>query len=238
MKHSFNYNGKNSLKDFGAVIESYTVSSPVKKKILIDIPYASSNIDFSYILSDENIYEDRKITVDCSIVCKSREEMRDRVGKITTWLLETKGKQELMFSSEKSVYMAEVRDSIEYSPFDRACTFTITFTASPYRIGHCPEGTYKEWDCFNFNEDVLQESIFNLNKNSKNVELINVGRNIIPKIIVKGDNVNLKFNGYSTTLQAGEITNYNLVLKNGVNKITISSTGTAEIEFYWRKETL
>lgn len=238
MKHNFNYNGKNSLKDYGVVMESYSVSSPRKKKVLVDIPYASSDLDFSYMLNDENLYEDRVITVNCSIVCNSREEMKDRVSKITTWLLDTKGKQELLFSSEKTKYLAEVRESIEYSPFDRACTFTVTFTANPYRIGHCPEGSRKEWDCFNFNEDVLQESIFNLDNSSQNVELINVGRSLVPKIIVKGADVRILFNGYSTTVSEGEIYNYSLELKKGINKITISSTGKSNIEFYWRKETL
>lgn len=238
MNHNFTYNGKNSLKDFGVVIESYSITSPKKKKILVDIPYASSDLDFSYMLSDENLYEDRIISVDCSIVCVSRQEMRDRIGKITSWLLGTKGKQELKFSSEQITYQAEVREAIDYSPFDRACTFSINFTANPYRIGHCPEGSKKEWDCFNFNEDVLQESIFSLDKNSKNVELINVGRSLIPTIIVKGADVKVTLNGYSTTVSAGEVYNYNMLLKNGINKITISSTGQATIEFLWRKETL
>lgn len=238
MNHSFNYNGKNSL-DLGVVIESYTLSSPVKKKILVEVPYASSDIDFSYTLDTENIYQDRYITVNCSVVCKSREELRQRISQINTWLLETRGKQELTFSTERHIYLAEVRESIEYVPFDRACTFTIVFTANPYRQGHCLEGTYKEWDCFEFAVDVLQESIFNLTTTVKNVTLVNVGRKIVPSIKVTGGKVNITLNGYTTTLDAGTTTNYSLILRRGENKLNLSAvSGTSKIEFIWRKELL
>lgn len=236
MRHSFNYNGKNSL-DLGVVVDSYTLSSPRKKKILVEVPYTSSDLDFSYALDSENMYYDRYITIECSVVCKSKEELKQRISQINTWLLETRGKQELTFSNEKYIYMAEVRESIDYLPFDRACTFTILFTASPYRQGHCLEGTYKEWDCFEFAVDVLQESVFNLTTTPKNVTLINVGRKIVPQIKVTGGKVNITMNGYTTELATGTTTNYSLVLKNGENKLTISAvTGTAKIEFIWRKE--
>lgn len=238
MKHNFTYNGKNSL-DLGVVIDSYTITSPSKKKILVEVPYASSDLDFSYALDDENTYNDRYINVQCSVVCKSREELKQRVSQITTWLLETKGKQELTFSTEKHIYMAEVRESIEFAPFDRAAVFSIMFTVSPYRQGHCLEGTYKEWDCFEFAVDVLQESVFNLTTTPKNVTLINVGRKIVPQIKVSGGKVNITLNGYKVELDTGTTTNYSLLLKKGANDVVLSAvSGTAKVEFIWRKELL
>lgn len=238
MRYSFNYNGKNSL-DLGVVIDSYTITSPSKKKILIEVPYASSDLDFSYALDSENIYNDRFISVQCSVVCKSKEELKQRISQITTWLLDTRGKQELTFSNEKHIYLAEVRETIDFIPFDRAATFNILFTANPYRQGHCLEGTYKEWDCFEFAVDVLQESVFTLTTTPRNVTLVNVGRKIVPEIKVTGGKVNITLNGYTTELVTGTTTNYSLPLKNGENKLILSAvSGTAKIEFIWRKELL
>lgn len=233
------YNNKNSFTDFGLMIESYTISTPRKRKILIEVPYTNSSYDFSYALGDINCYEDRDIRIDFNFVGVSVNEARTRINKINNWLLDTKGKINLTFKNEVGLYyLAEVVDVIDYEFFDRAVKFTVLFTAYPFKTGHCYEGSLKEWDCFNFEEDVLQQSKFTLNNNSVNVNLINVGRELIPLIRVAGANATIIKNGITINLSAGDTTNYNFILKRGDNPFSISSNGSSIVEILWRKELL
>ena len=238
-RDSITFNNKNSFLDFNILMESYTISSPYKSKYTATIPFSSSSFDFTNILGEDNFYDDRDLKFVFSYVGTSKEEMRTKLSDITEWLLETRGKSELYIGNDTGMYyLAEVEEDIQFETFDRACTFTVFMKAKPFRYGHCLEGTYKEWDCFNFIEDVLQETVFNLYKETRDVIIHNVGRRVIPIIKVEGNAVEVNVNGFTTTLNAGTHKNYSIILNKGANNIKLKSTGTSKIEFEFRKEKL
>lgn len=238
-RDSITFNNKNSFKDLGLLLESFTVGTPKKKKMTATVPFANSEYDFSYILGDENYYEDRTLKFEFSFVTSSKEAMRSKISEVTEWLLESRGKQPLNIGIDKSMhYLAEVITDLNFEPFDRACKVTVIFNANPFRYGHCLEGTYKEWDCFNFLEDVLQESVFEVYTKEKLVTLYNVGRKLVPIIKVTGSNVTLTKDGFTTTLGEGDHKNYSISLDKGENTIKLKSAGTSTVEVTWRKEKL
>ena len=238
-RDSITYNNKNSFKDLGLLLESFTIGTPKKKKMTAVVPFTNSVYDFSYIFGEDNLYEERVLKFEFSYVAPSKEAMRTKISEISEWLLETKGKQPLYTGIDQSMhYLAEVTSDITFSPFDRGCNFSVTFTSNPFREGHCKEGTYLHWDCFNFEIDVMQESLFDLYNETKIVTLHNVGRRLIPRIKVEGSPIALSKDGFTTTLTEGEHKNYSISLDKGINTFTITSTGTSKVELIWRKEKL
>ena len=231
------FNNKWSYGDFGLLIESYRIATPEKKKVLVEVPFSNGVIDVSGKLGKVN-YTEREITVDFALVANSKADLKAKMTLINHWLLGEVSSSQLYLDDPAMYYIAEVRSKFEYDVFDRACRFTVVFIAQPYKVGHCYEGSKKEWDCFNFYEDVLQESIFKINNTTVSVKLNNVGVDVVPSVVVSGASVVLVINSKSYNFNVGTNKDFNLVLKKGINNITIKSTGNATVDIRWRKEQL
>ena len=236
MAKKFTFNNVSS-SDFGINLESYTIGTPTKRKVEVEIPYMHGTLDFSTFFTGENTYNNRYIEIKFNIVCKSEAELKVKYNKIMQWLIDTNGKVELKFDDTKGyIFMAEVVESISYEEFYTAGSFTVSMVASPFRESVDYQGHLITWDNFNFLEDVLNTAKWTVN-GAETFTYITSGRRTIPKIKVNKGSVKLSANGYTTsTLSVGEHIDYNFYLEYDKNTITI--TGNGEVELIHKKEAL
>lgn len=225
------FNGKHSYRDFGLLLESYKVNMPSKRKVVVDVPYRHGSLDFSTLYTGENIYEDRVIEVKLAMVEKNIPLFKVKLNRVAEWLLDTIGRQELIFDDTPDYsFSAEVNNEYAIDEFYSSCSFTVKFTANPFRVGTSYVGSKQLWDTFNFLEDALFENYFILKNETKKIEIINVGRKTIPLLKVVG-NIRLTIGNYTVDLTDGETIDYSVELIQGINELTITGTGEIEIEF-------
>lgn len=123
---SFIFNGKDSYKDFGILIEKRpNVPSPKRRVSYISIPGRNSSLRY-----DEETYEDITLSVECAAL----GNIQDRIDDIKAWLIGS-GESDLIFSyqSDKK-YIAQVVNSIDFEIILKITSrFVIIFNCKPFK---------------------------------------------------------------------------------------------------------
>ena len=233
--NGFTFNGHHS-SEFDILLESYTVGTPTKKKITVDVPYRNGSVDFSLVNTGDNVFGDRTLTLKINVVMKNIPDLQVKYNSILQWLIDTQGRQDLIFDDTKGYkFRAEVIDNIDYQQFFTAGSFTVPMIADPFRYGTSGEGSEKLWDLFNFNDDVMQDTVYTTNMAGfVNVMVYNSGKTVTPSFkVTDGDDITITVGSYTTPVipNGTEYTDYNIKLTNKENYFTINGHGTAQVKF-------
>lgn len=123
---SFEFNGKDSYKDYGILIEKRpNIPSPKRRVSYINIPGRNSSLKY-----DEETYEDITLSVECAAV----GNIQSRIDDIKAWLIGS-GESDLIFSyqSDKK-YIAQVVNSIDFEIILKISSrFVIIFNCRPFK---------------------------------------------------------------------------------------------------------
>jgi hypothetical protein len=121
--------------------------------------------------------------------------------------------------------------SITNDPQYQKLTVALQFTCNPpFMISEIAEGN-DEWDTFNFDYDVSQDTSFTVSGTDV-VPLINPGKTTLqPKMTVTGT-VSVTTKDTTLTLSAGTYENTQIYLYSGINSIKLSGNGSISFEFY------
>lgn len=227
------FNDKHN-NDIGLVMHSKTIESPAKKKIKDTVPFMNGSYDFSTIGSNGEItYSERKITIIFGLPADTKEQLQILYSRALEWLVDV-GKSKLIFDVIKDYYfMAEVEEAPSFEELMEFGTLTVTLVADPFKYSIDYIGS-NIWDTFNFEEDYLEESYYNI-EGTGNIIVHNPGRLAHP-IVYCSVPMTLIKNGKSYNLSPGNNQIYGFYLANGINNLTINGTGI--INFLFRKESL
>lgn len=225
------FNGKHSFTDFNLIMNSKKISTPSKKKIKVSVPFMNSTYDFSTIGSNGEItYNQRSIEIQFTLMSTSKAMLQSKLTKIAEWLQDV-AQSQLIFDDIKDYYfMAELEDTLDLAEAFEVGEFTVKFIAEPFKTSTDYVGN-DIWDTFNFEEDIVQNSSFNVVSTST-VSIYNSGRLITPTIICNAP-MTVIIGGVTYNLITGDNKIYGLKLQNGYNAIIINGTGT--ISFLFKK---
>ena len=227
------FNSKHN-DDIGLVMHSKSIESPPKKKIKETAPFMNGSYDFSTVGSNGEItYSERKITVIFGLPAETKEKLEVLYSKALEWLVDI-GKSKLVFDVIKDYYfMAEVEETSSFEQTMEFGLLTVTFVADPFKSSIDYIGS-NIWDTFNFEEDYLEESYYNV-EGTDEIMVYNPGRTVRP-IVYCSVPMTLIQKGKSYTLSPGDNKIYGFYLTNGKNNLTI--TGNGIMNFLFRKESL
>ena len=236
MIYGIRKSNKHSYYDFGLIMVDRNIETPVKNKIKVNIPYTNGYYDFSDLYGGDT-YEERKLIYTFRLKGMSIKDINNKYTNIVNWL--TTGTQEPLFDDLFPGYyfLAECEGNINFKELDKNkkfATFEVEFIAYPFRIGEYYEGN-NLWDTFNFENDVLQDTKFDVVE-SKIVSIYNVSAIDIEPLIIASNQFQINKDGKSYTVEAGQSKDYKFKLKKGINNLILKGTGT--IEFIFRKEVL
>lgn len=229
------FDSKSSLDDFNCVINEANVGLPDKSKTRIQIPNTSIYYDYANIFGD--VYSERTLEYTfliCDINALNTTELEHRKGLLANWLIP--GSQHLLQDSTIPGYYfkAEVQSAPEYTDNTDYAFLKVSFICYPFRIRNFEEGQ-DIWDTFDFDNDVAQDTSFNVS-GSQNILLINTGATVLsPEIDVTGS-VTVTMNDETKTFTAGNYTDTGLVLDRGENVVNLSGSGT--VHFHFTKEVI
>lgn len=227
------FNGKHN-NDIGVVMHSKDIQSPPKKKTKETVPFMNGSYDFSTIGSNgEIVYSEREITITFGLPAETKEQLEILYSKTLEWLVDA-GKQKLIFDVMKDYYfLAEVEETTSLKQTMEFGELEVSFVADPFKYSVDYIGA-NIWDTFNFEEDYLQDSGFDI-VGSQTITLNNPGRTVRP-IINCSSPMTMIQNGRSFNLVTGDNQVYGFYLRNLANVLTINGNG--RINFTFRKESL
>ena len=226
-------NNKHSYGDFGIKILSRTISNPTKRKIKETIPFMNGSYDFS-LLYGEQSYDERELSYTFSLPKMDKIKLNMLKIKIINWLNE--GLQEPLYDDQiPGFYFLAECTGIEYDEsYYNYAQLTANFIAYPFKISDFQDG-HDIWDDFNFELDMVQDTIFEVD-GTKDITLYNNGAIGINPTVICSNNIEVTKGNSVYKFKQGESKTWAFKLDNGLNTLTIKGTGT--IEFKWCKEVL
>jgi len=225
----FTFNNKHNYRDMGVVMHSKSIQSPSKKMIKDSVPFMNGTYDFSTIGSAGEItYNERTIEVVLGLNAINKERLQVMYSDILEWLVNN-GRSKLVFDVIKDYYyMAEVESTSTFKEVIEFGLLTITFVAQPFKTG-VDYATNNLWDYFNFEEDYLQDSDYDIISN-KVITIYNP-RMLTTPIINCSSNMVLLYNSITYSLFVGDNKSYGLKLQNGSNILDFTGNGHVKISF-------
>jgi phage-related protein len=175
------------------------------------------------------VYGERIIKVGFNFIERTRAAMYIKYSKTMEWLFES-GQNKLIFTDMPDYYyMAEVENAPSFEEITmRAGRFEVEFIAEPFKNGVDYAGN-NLWDPFNFEEDYLQESEFDI-IGSRTMTVYNPGRAVVPVINVNSS-MTVTMGTHTSNLSIGDNIDYGFKLQQGANTINIVGTGHIKILF-------
>lgn len=224
----FTFNGRHN-NDIKVVMHNKSIQPPSKTKIKASVPFMSGEYDFSTIGSNgEIIYQNREISIEIGINTDSKESLQVMYSNVLEWILNVNGSQLIFDDSKDYYYIADVESSSTFEEMMSFGKLNIKFTAEPYKKG-IDYATNALWDTFNFEEDYLQDSDYDIS-GSKTIEIYNPKMAVMP-IINCNSSMSVTHNNIVYNLGVGDNKPYGLRFQNGLNRLTFSGTGHVKILF-------
>lgn len=225
----FTFNGVHN-SEMGVFMHSRSIQPPSKRKIKETVPFMNGSYDFSTIGSNgEIIYEERDISIELGFDNDDKEALLRSYSTILDWLMNVNGKGKLVFDDSKDYYyMVDVESSSSFEEIMDFGKLTVKFTAEPFKNG-VDYATNAMWDLFNFEEDYLQDSDYDIVSN-KTLVIYNPKSLTKPTINCNSSMI-LTYNNKSYDLKVGDNTPYGLKLQNGSNNLAFVGTGHVKISF-------
>lgn len=232
MAYGIRKNNKHSFDDFGLTIKSKKIGNPKKNKIKEEVPFMNGSYDFS-LLYGEQTYSERQLEYTFNLNERNKIAMNIKKMQVLEWLND-RGKQPLYDDTIPGFYfLAEVEDD-DFSEEGSNGEITVTFNAYPYKISSRNDG-HDIWDDFNFELDMVQDTIFEVN-GTKDIILYNNGAIGINPTVICSNDIEVTKGNSIYKFKLGEAKAWAFKLDKGLNTLTIKGTGT--IEFKWCKEVL
>ena len=193
--------------DLGLVLTSKELGLPKVQSFKVEIPGRSGALDMSEALTGEPSYDNR--TLKFSFFGDGpREEILDLIDIMTSYT----GKWISVVVEDLTDWYYEGRAEVSINDKYRYVEIELTIDAQPFR------------------QLITPKLLSYTNVSNKEISINNEGVSIIPTVTVSTDTTIV--NGAKTyTLSTGTYDSENLILKNGINKWTVTTTGIITINY-------
>ena len=193
--------------DLDLVMTAKNLQAPTLQSQKVEIPGRNGAIDMSEFLTGEPTYNNR--TLSFSFFGNGS---RDEVLYLIDTMLEYHGRYITIVVDDMENWSYEGRADITYVDHYHYVEFALTIDAQPFRQAITPR-------VYTFT-----------NVTSKGIILKNEGVRVLPTVKVTAE-TKIVSGGLAYTLSAGTYEPYQLLLDNGENKWTVTTTGTITITY-------
>ena len=232
--YGITYNGKHSFNDLELIVlNTRVVEAPSKVKIIETIPFSNITYDFSNLYGN-NCYNERVLEYEFLIKANKSTDLDFKRMVVENWLLGSSGKSQLYDDDTRGYFYNAECIKTDFEDLGNIGKLKAIFNAYPFKIKSTHEGE-DIWDTFNFELDMLQETLFEVN-GSKTITLYNEGAIDIEPYVITTSDFKVTLDGKEYSFKEGTTKTYIFKLKRGANELTLSGNGS--IEFKFRKEVL
>ena len=202
------FNNFHSYNDFGLLLSKKSIGSPQPKSELLEVPGADEMLDFTEFFGDVK-YKNRPITLDFSTLVPINKFF-SHFSMIHNALHGRK--MQIVFDGDPDFYYSGRVSVKEWEFVKTIGKVTIECDCDPYK--------YKK------NKTVKEVTV----AGEKTIELNNLRKWVTP-VIKTTSNVRIEYGSNSYSISAGEVTVPEIVLKDGINTMTIHGNSTVTITY-------
>lgn len=209
------------------LLDSYTISAPDVKKHEYDVPYRNGKLDVTEALNGQVYYQNRTIVMEFV-----KEEFSLLSWHVTYSRISNHfhGKRvKLIFDNDEKYYW-EGRALVEASHEESYSLIRMSVDVFPFKKSLSSSLGDWLWDPFNFETDIVRNYKNLKVTGSLNVRVIGTEIPVIPLIQVSSA-MELKFNGKTFKLVAGQNKIYDVEIKKGEQEFLFLGNGVVSIEF-------
>ena len=197
------------LRDYGVIMTS-DIGMPSQKRSSIEVPGMDGVIDLTYVLSEQKIYDNRTVSISFEIPYRKGADPWDIHERIVN---DIHGNEMDIRLSFYPGWHLEGNVSVDgMSMNDGTATFKVTCDCNPYFI-----------------KNSLTRATYAVS-GTVDAYIMNATRWTIPSTEVNGT-VSVKTDDAAVSLSTGKVRNAAIVLKSGINKITLGGSGTITFEY-------
>ena len=217
---------KHSYRDWGIILSSKVISPPEPQINKVDVPLRDGSIDLTEALTSDVKYKDRTITLNFTVT--DRSTWTAKVSEIQNYL---HGKQlKIVFDDDLAFYYFG-RVSVNKWATDKAIgSLAVECKVEPFKYDMFSSAVDWEWDIFDFNEGILNETGQLIVDGETTIPLICRRKRMFP-IFTASTAMTVEFEGEVFDLSKGEQKLYGLFLHEGVNELTFKGNGTVSIDY-------
>ncbi|KRN29236.1 hypothetical protein IV38_GL000116 [Lactobacillus selangorensis] len=235
IREGFVFGGFDS-RQYGLYLNDRSAPTPDEYEIVETIPYMQGVRDFS-TLNGERFFQNREITFSMLKLAEPYQTRKGLEQDIKRQLMPL-GNQALVDTHEPVHYWVGKCKSVSVtdSSDNNTLTVSVVFDCYPFAFTDHDEGA-DVWDDVYFNHWIWQKVSYSIATGAaQEVDLQNIGSRPIECTFDVTGSVTIKGDFGSMDLDSGATDKSSIVLKVGLNKISLTGNGT--IAFKFRREEL
>lgn len=217
---------KHSFNDWGIILSSKVISPPEPQLNRVNVPLRDGSIDLTESLTDDIKFKDRKITLNFTVT--DRATWTAKVSEVENYL---HGKQmKIVFDDDLAFYYFGRASVNKWETNKNIGSLVIECTVEPFKYDMVSSAVDWEWDIFDFEEGIINETGELIVYGETTISLICRRKRMFP-IFTASDAMTVKYDDETFHLAAGEQKLYGVFLCEGVNELTFNGNGTVSIDY-------
>lgn len=220
------FGNKHSYRDFGLILSSKVINLPKVQTNRIIVPFRDGSIDLMSAVSDTPKYEDRTIQITFTFM-DSVNKWSAKISEIENYLHGHRMK--IIFDDDAAFYYEGNVEVNEWRSSKNIGTLVIECIASPYKYDICSSADDWEWDFFDFENGIINETKDVKVNGATKVNLICRKKSIIT--FDASDAMVLIYDNKSFDLRKGKQKIYDLFLNEGENELVFRGYGTVTVDY-------
>lgn len=217
--------GKDFYTEFGCILASKTISAPKTQTKQVKVPLRDGTIDLTDALTDEAKFENRKIEIEFLCLTNQTQAVVSRVENFCHGR-----KMQVIFDDDAAFYYYGLVSVDKPKTLRHGVSFTVTVDAEPYKYDILSSAVDWEWDVFDFEEGIINETGALVVNGTRDVSLIIRRMRVFPEFIVSAP-MTMTYDGVTYNLKAGTQKLYRVFFKEGENNLRFTGNGTVSINY-------
>lgn len=219
------FGNKHSWNDFGMILSSKEISPPQVQKNELKIPVRDGSIDLTTAITDAVKYYDRKITLNFTVI---ESKWESTISQVQEYLHGQR--MQIILDDDSSFYYVGRVEVNKWTSKKKIGTIVIECTVEPFKYDILSSAVDWEWDIFDFEEGIINETGGLIVNGTTTITLICRKKRMFPTFTASA-NMTVTFEGETFNLTKGTQKVYEIFLVEGNNELTFKGNGTVTIDY-------
>lgn len=218
---------KHSYDDFGLILSVKEISPPEPQINLIDVPMRDGSIDLTETLSEDVKYKDRTIKLTFAVI----DPVDTWSAKISTINNYIHGKRlKIVFDDDASFYYIGRVAVDDWTSDKNIGKLVVKCTVDPFKYDMISSAVDWEWDLFDFEDGIINETGGLVVNGSTTIKLICRRKRMFP-VFTASAAMTVSYDGEVYNLKEGSQKIYDIFFCEGENELTFTGNGTISIDY-------
>lgn len=218
---------KHSYDDFGLILSSKNIGIPSVQTNIVTVPLRDGTIDLTESVTGTPKYSDRTVQMTFSVIDPIKT-WSAKISEIENYLHGQKMK--VIFDDDPSFYYIGRLSVNSWASNKNIGTLIIDCNAEPFKCDIESSADEWEWDSFDFENGIINETGNIVVEGTKTVTLI-CGKKTVELSIITSADMTVTYKGKQYTLLEGTQKMYDIFFDEGENVLTFNGYGTVTIDY-------